>query len=127
MKTHCIEPLEARIAPAVLTLAGPVSGTEGDIGQSDITFKVLLDIPSPTALTVKVNTSDGSATVADSDYSALTDFIVTIPANTLEKTFVVKVNGDTKYEQSETFSVSLSAPSGSHTLGAASKAFLIDG
>ena len=122
MKTHCIEPLEARIAPAVLTLAGPVSGTEGDVGQSDITFKVLLDIPSPTALTVKVNTSDGSATVADSDYSALTDFIVTIPANTLEKTFVVKVNGDTKYEQSETFSVSLSAPSGSHTLGAASTA-----
>ena len=117
MKTHCIEPLEARIAPAVLTLAGPVSLAEGDSGQSDITFKVLLDEPSPTALTVKVNTLDGSATVADNDYSALTDFIVTIPANTVEKTFVVKVNGDTKFEQNETFSVVLSAPSAGHSVG----------
>ena len=117
MKTHCIEPLEARIAPAVLTLAGPVSLAEGDSGQSDITFKVLLDEPSPTALTVKVNTLDGSATVVDNDYSALTDFIVTIPANTVEKTFVVKVNGDTKFEQNETFSVVLSAPSAGHSVG----------
>ena len=122
MRIPSIEPLEARIAPAVLSLAGPVSVTEGEVGQSDITFKVLLDIPSPTPLTVEVNTLDGTATVADGDYSALTHFIVTIPANTVEKTFVVKVTGDTKFEPDENFSVALSNPSGTHTLGATTTA-----
>ena len=122
MRIPSIEPLEARIAPAVLTLAGPVSVTEGEVGQSDITFKVLLDIPSPTPLTVEVNTLDGTATVADGDYSARTHFILTIPANTVEKTFVVKVTGDTKIEPDESFSVELSNPSGTHTLGATTTA-----
>lgn len=122
MKHICIEPLEARIAPAVLTLAGAVSVDEGNLGQTDLVFKVLLDEASPTPLTVKVNTVDGTATVADGDYTALTDFTVSIPANVTEKTFVVKVTGDTKFEADETFSVVLSSPSAGHSLGAATSA-----
>ncbi len=122
MKIPSIEPLEARIAPAVLTIAGPVSASEPDSGQTDFTFKVLLDVPSPIPLTVKVSTLDGTATAADNDFSALTGFVVSIPANTLEKTFTVKVNGDTKFERDETFSVVLSEPSSGHSLGTASSA-----
>jgi hypothetical protein len=122
MRNPSIEPLESRIAPAVLSFAGPVEITEGQNGQSDMVFKVLLDSPSPLPLTVKVSTLDGTATVADGDYTRITDQIIEFPANTVEKTFVVKINGDTNFEPDETFSVVLSSPSAGHTIGAPSTA-----
>lgn len=119
MRIPTIEPLEARIAPAVLSIAGPVSVFEGNSGEKDLTFHVLLDVPSPTPLTVKINTVDGSATVADNDYDVLADFVLSIPANTREAAFTVKVNGDTQFEPDQSFSVVLSSPSAGHTLGTA--------
>ena len=119
MRNPSIEPLEARIAPAVLSIAGPASLTEGNNGKSDMTFTVVLDEPSPTAITVRVDTLNGTATVADGDYDPFTSFTLSIPANTALKTFVVKVNGDTQFEPDQTFSVALSNPSAGHSLGTA--------
>ena len=119
MRIPSIEPLEARIAPAVLSIAGPVSVAEGNTGLVDMTFHVLLDTPSPTPLSVKINTVDGSATVLDGDYTGLTNFVLTIPANTVDMPFVVKVKGDTQFEPGQTFSVVLSEPSAGHSLGTA--------
>ena len=115
MRIPSIEPLEARIAPAVLSIAGPVSVAEGNTGLVDMTFHVLLDTPSPTPLSVKINTVDGSATVLDGDYNALTNFVLSIPANTVDMPFVVKVKGDTQFEPGQTFSVVLSDPSAGHS------------
>ena len=98
-----IEPLESRIAPAVLYFAGPATVVEGQSGLSDLVFKVVLDTPSPTPLTVNVNTADGSAMVSDGDYIPLSNFVLQIPANTVEKTFTVRVQGDVKFEADETF------------------------
>ena len=61
---------------------------------------------------MSVTTANGTATTADGDYAAKTA-IVTFPAgSTADQTFTVLVNGDTKYETDETFTATLSAPTG---------------
>ena len=52
-------------------------------------------------------TSDGTATVADSDYVAASDTLH-FGANQNTQTISVTINGDTKVEPNETFNVILS-------------------
>ena len=132
MRIPTIEPLEARIAPAVLSIAGPVSVAEGNSGPTDLVFHVLLDTPSPTPLTVRINTVDGTATdgilppnspngtpAEDSDYNPLTNFLLTIPANTTDMPFTVSAKGDNQFEPDQFFTIVLSDPSAGHSIGTA--------
>ncbi len=88
-------------------LTQPVTVTEGNTDTVDATFHVILSQATGQAVTVMIATADGSAKVSDNDYLASSATITFAPGET-DKTFVVKVNGDTKLEANENFSVSLS-------------------
>jgi hypothetical protein len=86
-----------------------VTQAEGNSGPTSFTFTVSLSNPSSQQVTVHFATSDGTATTADGDYVANSG-TVTFAPNTTTQTFTVVVNGDTKVEPNETFTVTLSAP-----------------
>jgi acid phosphatase type 7 len=86
-----------------------VSKPEGDSGQSDFSFTVSLTNPSSKTVTVDYQTQDGTATTADSDYSAASGTLTFDPGQTT-KTVSVKVNGDTTVEPDEDFALKLSTP-----------------
>lgn len=92
-----------------------VTLTEGDAGSAPITFTITLNKAWSQEITVAYATRDGSATVADSDYVAATGTL-TFAAGETSKTVSVTVNGDTKGESNETFSLVLSSPTNA-TLG----------
>lgn len=96
---------------ATVTLMGGATQAEGDSGTTDYTFTVLLDAAVQGGLTVDFTTNDGTATVADSDYVD-NDSTLSFAGTAGEmKTIVVQVNGDTKVENNETFTVALGATS----------------
>jgi Calx-beta domain/Bacterial Ig domain len=92
-------------APAIsISDAGNV--TEGGIA----TFTVSLSNPSSQAVTVQYSTVDGSATVADGDYSANSNTITFLPGET-SKQIQVQTLDDSIYEPTnEQFTVQLSNP-----------------
>ena len=88
-----------------------VSVAEGAIGQRSVNFTVSLSFPIPQPISVHYNTVNGTAT-APTDYTAIPDTVLNIPANTASATITVMVNGDTIFEGNETFTVHLSNPTG---------------
>ena len=88
-----------------------VTASEGNSGTTNFTFTVALSQTSASAVSVNYATSNGTATTADGDYASASGTL-TIPANTPSGTFNVTVNGDTKFEANETFTVTLSNPVG---------------
>ncbi|MDP9402881.1 MAG: hypothetical protein M3P85_06005, partial [Actinomycetota bacterium] len=91
-----------------------VSVAEGDAGTSNATFTVTRSGDTTGTASATFATSDGTATVG-SDYTAATD-TVSFAANATTATITVPVLGDTAVEANETFTVTLSAPTGT-TLG----------
>lgn len=92
---------------------------EGDADTSTLSFVVSLSAPVDTDVSVTLDTADGTATVADGDYTALDGQVVTIAAGQTSATVTVSATGDTKYEADETFTLnvtSLSAGGRSVTL-----------
>src|SRR4029450_7597360 len=87
---------------------------EGNAGQSAFRFTVALDTPQSAPVTVEFATADGTAS-APSDYAANTGTVTFAPGETA-KTVTVQVNGDTRKEPDETFSVNLSNAAGNATL-----------
>ena len=87
----------------------PASATEGDSGNTNVTFTLTLDQAVSGAVAVNYATSDGTAT-AGQDYTAVTSGTATIPANSTNATFTVSVSGDTMDEANETFKVTISLP-----------------
>ncbi|HPR26300.1 Calx-beta domain-containing protein, partial [Lentimicrobium sp.] len=83
-----------------------VTVSEGNSGTTSFTFTVSMSAASDAAVTVDYATADGSATAADSDYSTATGTL-TFAAGETSKTITVSVNGDTKVEANETFTVEL--------------------
>jgi Calx-beta domain len=74
----------------------------------DVFFDVTLSHPTDETVTVRVDTADGTATTADSDYVSVTNRTVTFnPGVTLQQT-PVRINGDALVEPDETFFVNLS-------------------
>lgn len=88
-----------------------VTASEGNSGTTNFTFTVALSQTSASAVSVNYAASNGTATTADGDYAAASGTL-NIPANTPSGTFNVVVNGDTKFEANETFTVTLSNPVG---------------
>jgi hypothetical protein len=94
-----------------VTIINPTAITEGNSGTTPLTFQIIVTNPNSTAITLMANTVDGTATIADNDYVALTNLPITIPANTTIYNFNVLINGDTNpAESDETFNVILSNP-----------------
>lgn len=83
---------------------------EGGSGTSNLGFTVTLSKAATSTVTVKYATSNGTAT-AGQDYTAGSG-TVTFFAGQQSKTVNVAVNGDTAVEADETFTVTLSSPSG---------------
>jgi hypothetical protein len=94
---------------AELTIARG-SRTEGDSGPAPLAFMVRLGPAQATPVTVQFATADGTA-VAGADYDAASGAI-TFPPGSTEQTIEVQVIPDSLDENDETFTVSLSAPSG---------------
>jgi hypothetical protein len=74
-------------------------------------FTVTLSSASATPVTVNYATADGTATVADNDYQAVSNTLTFAPGET-SKQITVPVVGDSKVEGDETFFVNLTNPSG---------------
>jgi hypothetical protein len=83
-----------------------VQQTEGNSGQTPFVFQVNLSAASPEEIRVDYATSDGTATVADNDYTAAAGTLVFLPGETA-KTVTVLVTGDTRVEPDEQFSLQL--------------------
>ncbi len=96
------------IAPALSI--GSASKAEGSSGTSNLAFTVTLSKASTTPVTVNYATSNGTAT-AGQDYTAASG-TVTFAAGETSKTVNVAIAGDTAAEDDETFTVTLSSPSG---------------
>jgi uncharacterized protein YneR len=87
-----------------------VSQAEGNSGTTNFTFTVTLSTISGQSVTVDYATADGTATVANTDYSAIPITTLTFAPGETTKMFSVTVNGDTTIEDNETFFVNLTAP-----------------
>jgi uncharacterized repeat protein (TIGR01451 family) len=86
---------------------------EGDGGSTPFTFTVNQSNPADRPLTVRLDTSDGSARVADGDYQPITNLILSYsPGDPLTRMVTVNVNGDLATEPDQTFRVVLSNPTG---------------
>ena len=86
-----------------------VTVTEGNSGTTDAVFTVTLSSASTETVLVAYATSDGTATTADSDYSAASGTLTIAPAAT-SGTITVAVAGDAFTETNETFTLTLSSP-----------------
>src|SRR3989442_797822 len=69
----------------------------------------MLCVGSSQTITVHYATADNSATVADADYVPASGTVTFAPGST-NQTVTVLVNGDTKFEPTESFFVNLDTP-----------------
>jgi hypothetical protein len=84
---------------------------EGDSGTTTVTLVVTLSSAGVAPVTVSYATFDRTATVGGSDYGA-TSGTLTFAVGETSKTITIAVQGDTAFEQDETFGVRLSAATG---------------
>jgi hypothetical protein len=108
--------------PAPVIAIGPdIEDSEGAPGPaaSNETFRfvVTLDRPSSRPINVSYATADETAT-AGADYIEANGVLTFAPGET-RKVIPVTINGDAEVEQSETFTVTLSSPAGTASLGRA--------
>ncbi len=87
------------------------SVTEGNVGDTTLSFDVTLSVASAGTVTVDYTTTDGSATLANSDYDAASDTLTFDPGQTT-KTVDVTVHGDTTHETDEGLTLDLSNANG---------------
>ena len=103
--------------PAPSLTINNVSHAEGNVGTTAFSFTVTLSAASTVTTAVYYEIVDGTATLADADYVSVLAppnpaSLVVFAAGQTSKTVMVLVNGDTKVEPTETFTVNLSAASG---------------
>ena len=95
------------VAPPTVSLTGPASVTEGASPRTSATYTVSLSAVSTSDVAVVYSTTSISAT-AGRDY-ATTSGTLTIAAGATSGTIEVPVYGDTSYESSERFKLSLTS------------------
>lgn len=93
---------ESSLLPCVRP--GDTATNEGNAGTSAATFRLALSGRSTIASSVDYVTLDGDATTADTDYVAAAGTVTFAPGE-LAKNVTVLVNGDTRNEKNETFSL----------------------
>ncbi len=102
-------------APTVSLPTAGINVVEGTAGTTPVVLTATLAAPSPTAVQVAYATVDATAKAGDGDYVAATGTL-TFPAGVVSQQITVRINGDTKLEDTEMFRVKLSKPVGA-TLG----------
>jgi hypothetical protein len=103
-------------APTVGLTSSTTSAPEGNSGQSFMLFTVNLSAVSGLDATVAYQTTDGTATTADSDYVATSGTLTFLAGSTGPQVISVAIIGDTKFENDETFTLNLTSPTNA-TLG----------
>ncbi|MEQ9577408.1 MAG: Calx-beta domain-containing protein [Marinoscillum sp.] len=89
---------------AIVTIAD-VSADEDD---GSVTITLILDKTVDGGLTLDLSTSDGTATIADGDYTALAGETVTFSGTTGEtEEVIITLGSDSKVENNETLTVSM--------------------
>ncbi|MEM9653319.1 MAG: Calx-beta domain-containing protein [Actinomycetota bacterium] len=96
---------------------GDAQEVEGESGTVVVSVPVTLNKPSPVPVSVEVSTVDDTATTADNDYVAISSQLVNFPANEVNATVDITINGDTTQELNETFNLVASNPSAELSLG----------
>ena len=97
--------------PPVVNIDAAMAVDEGNIGDvTEVQFAITLSQESAKVVTLEVYTQDGTATTADDDYVAMTPQTLTFWPGEVLWTVSVYVNGDTTYENDETFFVKLRNP-----------------
>ena len=94
--------------PVTISVVGG-SVVEGDVGSAFLNFTLTLSQSSFLPISVNVQTADGSASLANLDFLALTQTITFAPGVTTA-TVAVMVTGDAVNEVDETVRLVLSAP-----------------
>ena len=108
-------------AATVVALAANVSVTEGGALLFTVTKSGLTEYSHD----VSYSSTDGTATLADADYSAAAGVLTFLPA-TASLPVSIATGSDTKYEAAETLTLTLSSPTGGATLGTAARTGTID-
>ncbi|HUR22414.1 MAG TPA: Calx-beta domain-containing protein [Acidimicrobiales bacterium] len=90
---------------------GDRSAAEGNAGTTELRFPVSLSSSSPVPVQVGFTTADGSAMAGDGDYRSASGTLTFTP-NGPPQDIVVTVEGDSRIEPDETFSVRLFNPAG---------------
>src|SRR5262245_10344803 len=114
-------PVAQAAASPSLTVSG-VTAVEGSTGTTDFAFAVTLSEASTTTVKVQYATDPRTTDTAalGEDYGAVSGELVFEPGET-QKTFIVPVVGDTKYEAGERCTVLISRPVGATRSNAAVK------
>ncbi|HKQ73370.1 MAG TPA: SBBP repeat-containing protein [Blastocatellia bacterium] len=89
-----------------------VTAPEGNAGVTNVVFTVSISTVPSSQVTVNFATADGTATVADGDYSSVSGILTFPPGDNTPRTISVAVVGDPRTEGNENFFVNLSNPSG---------------
>src|SRR5207302_1580388 len=92
------------------SITAAVSHNEGNSGTTAYDFTVTKTGATDVTATVDYASADGSATVANSDYSAVSGTLTFTAGGPNTQTVTVLVNGDVNFELDETFTVNLSSP-----------------
>ncbi len=95
--------------PPALSIAAPVAVTEGDRGDTAMTFTVTLDAASGRKVTVAHAVAAASTATADTDFTGGAGTL-TFAAGDTSKTITVTVKGDEVDEADETVALTLSSP-----------------
>lgn len=89
-----------------------VSLMEGNAAATQFRFTATLSAPAPAPVTFTATTADGTATVADNDYTPLLNAPFSIATGQTSAFVDVSIVGDTANEPNETFTVTLGSLSG---------------
>ena len=106
-KLDFIEIMPAAATPKVTIT--DVTKTEGANGAKAFRFTVKLSQPITRKVRIPYSTADGTATLADHDYTQTSGTLI-IPAGLTSAVIAVPVNGDTRIEPNETFLLNLDQP-----------------
>jgi hypothetical protein len=102
--------------------AGPVFSISGSsvAEGSALSFTISKSGLTEHSHNVGYSTADGTATIADGDYTAIAATTVTFASTQTSQPISVTTASDTRYENSETLALSLSSPTNGATLGTSS-------
>ena len=121
LDTYTVTITNNDVLPTVGFSSGTASVSE-DSASAGVT--VSLNKPAASNVTVRLNTSAGTAT-AGSDYTQITNQTVTIPVGSTSVFVPITIADDSLYEGDEMLTVALSSPSGA-TLGTSSQTLTIE-
>jgi hypothetical protein len=99
-----------------VNISAPAPTNEGDSGTTPFVFTVSVVGGSEVPIDINYDTADVDTDAAD--YTAVTGGLLTIPAGAITGTLTINVTGDTIYEPSEDFQVTLTGATGA-TVGTA--------